>query len=158
MRDIIVLRHANAETAVPGQPDHERALSARGHAEAEAAGRWLREQNLRPDRILCSTARRTRETLERVLEVTGYADVRYEPRIYNATPGTLFAVLDEHADAGRVLLVGHNPGCEQLVALVSSGQSSDTRGMPTAGIAVLQLPAGAALEPGAGRLHAFWWP
>lgn len=158
MREIIVLRHANAEPASPGQPDHERVLSAHGEIEAKATARWLLDHGYRPDRILCSPARRTCQTLEHVTAAIGPCDVRQEPAIYNATPGSLFALLDAHADAACVLLVGHNPGCEQLVALVNSGQSGDFRGMPTAGVAVLQLPPGTTLEPGAGRLHAFWWP
>ncbi|MFN8902947.1 MAG: SixA phosphatase family protein, partial [Lysobacteraceae bacterium] len=98
MRELILLRHAHAEPAAPGQADADRALSLRGQAEAEAAARWLKSEGLLPARVLCSPARRTRETLARVLEVLGYSDVRYEPRIYDALPGTLMAVLDEHVD------------------------------------------------------------
>lgn len=158
MRELILLRHAHAEPAVPGQADADRPLSMRGQAEAEAAARWLKAEGLLPERVLCSPARRTRETLARVLEVLGYSDVRYEPRIYDALPGTLMTVLDEHVEVGRVLMVGHNPGFEQTVALLHSGQSSDFRGMPTAGIAVLRLPPEGALEPGIGTLTRFWWP
>ena len=158
MRDLILLRHAHAEPAQPGQSDADRPLSLRGQAEAEAAAQWLKSHNAKPARVLCSPARRTRETLERVLEALGYTEVRYEPRIYDAAPGTLMAVLDEHADIDRVLMVGHNPGFEQVVALLHSGLSGDARGMPTAGIARLSLPPGAALEPGIGTLTQFWWP
>lgn len=158
MRELILLRHAHAEPAAPGQDDLDRALSLQGQAEAEAAGRWLKEHALLPDRVLCSPARRTRETIERVLESLGFVEVRHEPRIYEATPGSLIQVADEHSELGRVLLVGHNPGLEQLMALLSSGQTSDFRGMPAAGIAVLRLPEGAALEPGIAELAAFWWP
>lgn len=158
MRQLILLRHANAEPVQPGQADADRPLSVRGQAEADAAAAWLKAHALQPTRVLCSPAKRTRETLERVLAVLGYTDVRYEPRIYDASPGTLMAVLDEHADVDRVLMVGHNPGFEQTAALLHSGQSGDFRGMPTAGIAVLALPPGAALEPGIGTLTQFWWP
>ena len=158
MRELILLRHAHAEPVAPGQSDAERPLSVRGHAEADAAAQWLKAHDLRPTRVLCSPSKRTRETLERTLEVLGYTDVRYEPRIYEALPGTLMAVLDEHAEVDRVLMVGHNPGFEQTAALLHSGQSGDFRGMPTGGIAVLSLTPGAALEPGIGTLTQFWWP
>jgi phosphohistidine phosphatase SixA len=158
MRELILLRHAHAEPVAPGQSDAERPLSVRGHAEADAAAQWLKAHDLRPTRVLCSPSKRTRETLERALEVLGYTDVRYEPRIYEALPGTLMAVLDEHVEVDRVLMVGHNPGFEQTAALLHSGQSGDFRGMPTGGIAVLSLPPGAALEPGIGTLTQFWWP
>lgn len=158
MRELILLRHAHAEPATPGQPDLDRALSPDGVAEAEAAGRWLAEHRLVPDCVLCSPARRTRETLETVLGAIGYVEQRLEPAIYEATPGTLIALADAHAQVGRLLIVGHNPGLEQLVALMHSGQSGDYRGMPPGAIAVLRLPADAAIEPGIASLDAFWWP
>lgn len=158
MRELILLRHAHAEPPATGQDDADRPLSVEGLAEAESVGRWLLEQALVPDCVLCSPARRTRETLEAVLGVAGYVDQRIEPEIYEATPGTLIALADRHCDIGRLMLVGHNPGLEQLVALLSSGQSGDYRGMPPGGVAVLTLPEGAALEPGAARLAHFWWP
>ena len=55
-------------------------------------------------------------------------------------------------------MVGHNPGLERLAALLNSGRSGDCRGMPTAAVAVLGLPLETAIEPGAARLAAFWWP
>ena len=158
MRELILLRHAHAESAQPGQADLDRPLSAEGLAEAEAAGKWLASQKLVPDCVLCSPSRRTRETLEAVLAAVGYVDQRLEPSIYEATPGTLASLADAHNDVERLLMVGHNPGFEQLAALMHSGQSGDYRGMPPGGIAVLQLPADAALEPGVAELAAFWWP
>ena len=158
MRELILLRHAHAEPAAPGQADLDRPLSAEGLAEAEAAGRWLAEQRLVPDCALCSPSRRSRETLEAVLGAIGYVDQRIEPSIYDATPGTLISLADAHSQSTRLLMVGHNPGFEQLAALLHSGQSGDYRGMPPGGIAVLTLPADAALEPGAAQLSAFWWP
>ncbi|HVR81548.1 MAG TPA: histidine phosphatase family protein [Luteimonas sp.] len=158
MRELILLRHAHAEPTSTGQADLDRPLSPEGLAEAEAAGRWLAEQGLVPDCVLCSPARRTRETLEAVLSVVGYVEQRLDDAMYEATSGTLAALADSHRDAQRLLLVGHNPGLEQLAALMHSGQSGDHRGMPPGGIAVLTLPAEAAIEPGGARLSAFWWP
>ena len=158
MRELILLRHAHAEAAGPGQDDADRPLSVEGRAEAEAAGRWLKEHGYTPDRVLVSPSRRTRETLEQVLGVLGYVEQRDDRRIYEATSGTLMQVVDEHRDIGRVLLVGHNPGLEQTAALLASGQSGDFRGMPAGAVAVLRLPGDAALEPGVAQLAAFWWP
>jgi phosphohistidine phosphatase SixA len=158
MRELILLRHAHAEPASAGQADLDRPLSPEGLAEAEAAGRWLAEHKLVPDCVLCSPSRRTRETLEAVLAAVGYVDQRLDERIYDATPGTLAEVVDEHRQTDRLLLVGHNPGLEHLAALMHSGQSGDFRGMPPGGVVVLSLPAGAAIEPGVASLSAFWWP
>ena len=158
MRELILLRHAHAEPAASGQADLDRPLSSEGLAEAEAAGRWLAAQNLVPDCVLCSPARRARETLEAVLGAIGYVEQRIEDSIYEGTSGTLIALADSHCEVPRLMLVGHNPGFEQLAALLHSGQSGDHRGMPPGGIAVLSLPADAALEPGIAKLSAFWWP
>ena len=89
MRELILLRHAHAEPAVPGQADFDRPLSAEGLAEAEAVAAWMRDKALVPDRVLCSPARRTRETLDAVVEAVGNLDKRLDAAIYEATPGTL---------------------------------------------------------------------
>src|SRR3546814_3315675 len=70
----------------------------RSNAEAEAAGRWLREQRLVPDLALCSPSRRTRETLESVLGQVGYVDQRLEDDIYEASPGALATLVDRHPE------------------------------------------------------------
>ena len=158
MRELILLRHAHAESAVAGQDDIDRPLSREGLAEAEAAGKWLKDHGHLPDRIITSPARRTRETLEQVLHALGYVEQRQDRRVYDATPGTLMQVADEHREQARVMLVGHNPGLEQMAALLASGQSGEFRGMPAGAIAVLRLPADAQLEPGVAELAAFWWP
>lgn len=158
MLELILLRHAHAEVASNGEADMDRPLSAHGQAEAEAAGRWLREHHLVPDRVVCSPARRTRETLEAVLAQTGYVEQRLDERIYEAMPGTLISVTEQHSDVERLMLVGHNPGLEKLVALLHSGRSGEYRGMPPGGVAVLSLPAAAVLEPGVAALTQFWWP
>ena len=157
MRELILLRHAHAEPAAAGQDDLSRSLDATGRAEAQAAGDWLREHGLRPDRVLCSSATRTRETLAALGDI-GAGEVYEDASIYDASPGTLIALADAHGDARRLLLVGHNPGLEQLAALLHSGQSSDYRGMPPAGVAVLGFAPDTAIEPGAAQLSRFWWP
>lgn len=158
MNQLILLRHAHAMPAAPGQGDIDRPLSPQGLAEAEAAGHWLAAEGLVPDCVLCSPARRTRETLEPVLSILGYVDQRLEPAIYEATCGTLAALADAYRQVERLMLVGHNPGLEQLVALLGSGRSGEYRGMPPAGIAVFRLPPAGGIEPGSAGLLHFWCP
>lgn len=158
LREIILLRHAHADPAAPGQDDIARVLSLRGEAEADASGVWLKDHHAAPDRVLYSPAARTRETCERVLAILGYVDLRSEARIYEATPAQLLRVLDDHADAGSILLVGHNPGLESLVALLTEGTSDSGRGMPPAAVAWLTMADGGVLEPGSASVRHFWWP
>lgn len=158
MNQLLLLRHAHAGAPSPGQADQDRRLSAEGEAEADAAAHWLRARGFEPGRVLCSPARRTRDTCERVLRELGYADLREEARIYEATPGTLLDLVDAHREVASLLLVGHNPGLERLLALLTAGRSGDVRGMPPASVAWLRLPAGQPLEPGAAELVDFWFP
>lgn len=158
MHDLILLRHAEAmQLAVDGS-DRERPLSLRGEEEARAAGAWLRKQHAAPDAVLCSPARRAQMTAERALDALGAGAPRFLPGIYDATPGDLLSLLEIHASQARqVLLVGHNPGLEQLLALLISGRSAEARGMPPGSIAWVELDD-RELEPGGGKLRAFWTP
>jgi len=160
MRTLILLRHAHAIAPTTNLADSDRPLSEHGLVEANAAGQWLKENGLQPDKVLCSSALRCRQTLETLAHPLGSTlDVIFQPRIYEATPGTLIALLDECWQQSCVLLVGHNPGLERLLALLSSGQSGHYRGMPPASIALLSVPTTlTALEPACARLTAFWSP
>ena len=150
MRELILLRHAHAEPAAPGQADIDRPLSLQGQAEAEAAGAWLRDHGYIPDRIVSSTARRTRETTELAMAALGYVEQRQDERVYDATPGRLMQVVDDHRDISRVLLVGHNPGFEQLTHVLCG----TTPSYPTAALGTIELDVDTWQEVtlGSGRL------
>ncbi|WP_233840138.1 histidine phosphatase family protein [Dyella sp. 2HG41-7] len=157
MHELILLRHAEAQPASPGGEDTVRRLSGRGEQEARAAGAWLKAHGKRPDRVLCSPSERTCATATLALSAIDRSpSPQTASEIYNATPGELLALLDQHGDAHTVMLVGHNPGIERLVALLVEGRSDEFRGMPPAGLAVLHLDG--PLEPGNARLDAFWSP
>jgi len=157
MHELILLRHAEAVPIDATGIDQERPLSSRGEQEAQAAGLWLAAHGLRPERVLYSPTRRTDETTRLALAAIDDAPVpQVAIEIYDASPGELLALLDQHGDAGTVMLVGHNPGIERLVALLVEGRSDDFRGMPPGAMAVLHLDG--ALEPGNARLDAFWSP
>ncbi len=158
VRRVILLRHAHAENEAPGGRDFDRSLSSLGQEQCAQAAAWLAEQGLLPSQVLCSPARRCEQTLALVAGALNGAPIQFEPRIYEATPGDLLGVLEPYASVDTVLMVGHNPGLEGLAALLASGRLGGHRGMPTAAIASLCLPAGAALEPDAATMEAFWWP
>ncbi|WP_207400491.1 SixA phosphatase family protein [Actinomadura roseirufa] len=153
MPTLIVLRHAKA-VAGAGIPDIDRTLNDRGRRDAAATGEWLRANDLVPGLVLCSTAARTRETLD---GLALDAEVRFEARIYDNDPEDLLALVAEAPDeAGRVLLVGHNPAVHQLVHDLT-GEAPEA--FPTCALAVIELPgAWADARPGAGTLTTVHTP
>ncbi|MEU2154847.1 histidine phosphatase family protein [Streptomyces sp. NPDC019396] len=160
---LVLLRHA--KSAWPeGVEDHERPLAPRGRSDAAEAGRLLREMDCVPDLVVCSPSRRTRETWDLVAAPLGGAQlpVTYDERVYAAEPDELITVLREvPPETGTVLLVGHNPGIEELSAALSGDADLDslawmTEKFPTSAFAVFALGTGwAALVPGAARLVSF---
>lgn len=157
MNRLILLRHAEAVAASDQHTDQARPLSERGEQEARSAGQWLAEHGAALTQVLCSPAERARTTASLALQALDQSPLIQEvDEIYAATPGELLALLDPHLEADQVLLVGHNPGLEQLVALLVDGRSDDFRGMPPGALALLHLDG--SLEPGSARLDAFWSP
>ena len=158
MRELLLLRHAESMDAGPDGRYMERPLSVHGQAQARAIGAWLAEQGAEPDAVLCSPARRAQMTADAVCVALRTRTPRFLPAIYRGTPGELLSLVETHApDAHQVLLVGHNPGVEQLLALLTEGRSAEARGMSPAALAWIEL-ADDALEPGHGRLRALWSP
>ncbi|GAB7029255.1 histidine phosphatase family protein [Streptomyces sp. NPDC021749] len=182
---LVVLRHAKSAWP-PDVPDHERPLGKRGRRDAPAVGRRLLADGCVPDLVLCSTARRTRETWELVAaELGARPEVVFEPRVYGASTAELLDVLREVPEQrGTVLLIGHQPGVQDLVlSLVGEGEGEGGRGeggerggseatggdeealarvrakFPTSGVALLGLPgAWADLAPGTATLTGFAVP
>lgn len=119
-RTLILLRHGKSDYPL-GVADHERPLNKRGRRQAALAGDWIRGDGLEVDAVLCSTATRTRLTLER----TGIdAPTQYVSDIYGGTPTDLLEAIRVHApsDAQTLLMVGHFPGMpETALALDTSG-------------------------------------
>ncbi|MFJ1705485.1 SixA phosphatase family protein [Kitasatospora sp. NPDC088346] len=161
---LIVLRHAKA--AWPDVPDHERPLAPRGRADAPAAGRWLRDCGRAPDLVICSPARRTRETWElAAAELGGDPEVVYDPRAYRGEAEDLLDLLRKVPESRRtVLLVGHRPAVRDLVLLVAVERTDEPSSRvrekyPTSAAAVLALPGTwAQLGPGGALLTAFAVP
>ena len=124
-RRLYLLRHAKSSWKNEGLADHDRPLARRGRRAASAIGRHLREQRVAPELVLCSTARRARETLERIEPELGSGAIRAEPELYGAPALDLLARLHEIAPSVRsVMVIGHNPGLEQLALRVARDRKS----------------------------------
>jgi phosphohistidine phosphatase len=163
-RRLVLLRHAKSDW--PDLADHERPLAKRGRRDAPVAGRWLASSGFAPDAVVCSTARRTRETWDLAAAAMAAAaerpppQARYEPRVYEATVLGLLMLVREFSDEHRtVLIVGHNPGLAELAVGLAAPPPEPPSAFPTAAIAVLGLAGGwADAGPGEARLLAFAVP
>jgi phosphohistidine phosphatase len=162
MRRLMLLRHAKSDW--PGRiSDFERPLAKRGLIAAPLMGRYMAGEGLRPDLALVSTARRTRETWGLVAPELDHGgagqpiETRFEAGIYEAYPEHLLEFARAApATARTLLMVGHNPGLEDIAAeLASSGDEAMLRSMrakfPTCALAVLDLDIDDWSEAGFGR-------
>ena len=167
MRRLLLLRHAKSDWSEPGASDHERPLNRRGREAAPRIGAYLRRHRLMPDSVLCSTARRTRDTWALVAaEIPDAASATYVERIYEATPRTLLDILRNAEPGGAALLVvGHNPGLHELATqLIASGDLDDRERLreklPTGGLVVIDFAIAewSKLHARSGRLERFVVP
>lgn len=149
MKTVTLLRHAKSDWNDSVSRDFDRPLNGRGKRAARLMGVWAREQELHFDTIVASPAVRVTETLEYFIEGYGKSvDTRWDRRIYLASSATLMDVLRDMPDTlGAVLLVGHNPGLEDLVLdIVPDAETNALRDAveikyPTAAIATLNFKA-----------------
>jgi phosphohistidine phosphatase len=173
-RQLYVLRHAKSSWEEPGQDDHDRPLAPRGRRALTALRRHVREGGIRPELVLCSPARRTRETLE---GVDPGGEVLIEEGLYTASGAQVLERLRQVPDEVRsVMVVGHNPAMQALVlrlAGTDSHRASDALdtagGYPNLGAVQRKFPTGALatlsfqgpwseLEPGCARLSGLVRP
>jgi phosphohistidine phosphatase len=139
MLTLFLLRHAKSSWDDASQQDFERPLSSRGRNACALIGEFIEEKGIDFDLVLVSTALRTRQTSELVKERAKFrGEVRYDERIYEATVSQLLDVISQvDSDRESVLLVGHNPGIEELLALLTGEQQHVT----TANLAKIKIKA-----------------
>jgi phosphohistidine phosphatase len=167
MLTLSLLRHAKSSWSNPALPDRERPLATRGVTDAPLMGKAMAERGIDPELVLCSSARRTRDTLDLVLP-----ELRVEPKIvyvdalYHASPEEMLEMLHGiQPGANRVMLVGHNPEIQAFaVDLVGSGPKHFRDRLrtkyPTAGLAVINFVSGLwkSVSVNSGTLNLFLSP
>ncbi|MGH2559932.1 MAG: SixA phosphatase family protein [Thermomicrobiales bacterium] len=160
MKTLLILRHAKTRADAP-HGDWERRLTERGERDAATMGRVIASLPDVPEVIVTSDAVRARQTAEIVVETSGLsAPITLDPRIYAAEWRTLLVVVRGLPDdAGCVLIVGHNPGFEELAAALAAGDAAIDH-LPTAGLVQLdfEMEAWRAIRRGAGKLQDIHTP
>ncbi len=138
MKTVLILRHAKSSWSKPGLADIDRPLNKRGKRDAPRMGAFLHEQDLVPDLILSSPARRARKTAQAVSENSSYdGEIEIVPDFYPGDPETFILTLMSIPDqVNSVMIVAHNPGLEELLYELA-GESAR---MPTSALAQVSLP------------------
>src|SRR2546425_1807744 len=144
MKSVLVLRHAKSSWKQPELADHDRPLNKRGKRDAPLMGRLLKGDDLVPDIIISSTAIRARATAEVVAKASGYdREIVLNKSLYAAGPEAYLGVIHDLSDEYfRVLIVGHNPGLEELVELLTG----EIHLMPTCSLAHVKFRVDKWLE------------
>jgi phosphohistidine phosphatase len=171
VKRLILLRHAKAVPMAPDLEDHDRVLAERGRNDAARMGQFLRDENLVPDMVLCSSAARTRQTVEVMLALWGTAPpLRELPELYLARWLTIINLVRQLREAADTLMVvGHNPGLEECARILSrppdNGKTRKLQQLlvedyPTAAVTVLRFEIALwnAVERGEGELETFMRP
>lgn len=158
-RELLILRHAKSDWDSRVATDFDRPLAKRGRKDAPSVGAWLYREGMVPDYFVSSPAERARETAIKVCRALDLKKKRivWDDAIYEADLTALLAVLRRiPAEADTVLLVGHNPGLEDLVRFLSGDdldEPEDGKLMPTAALARLEMPDDwTSLEPGCAAM------
>ena len=159
MKILLLLRHAKSSWKDESLADQDRPLSKRGLRDAPRLGKLLNDANLLPDLILSSTARRAQQTVELVTEAAGYSgEVSWLDELYAAAPEEILELLNAlPAYYTTVMVVGHNPGLEELLALLTDQVDSLT----TAALAQIDLPLDGwdqLTDETQGKLVNIWRP
>lgn len=159
MKTLLILRHAKSSWDNAYLADHDRPLNARGKADAPRMGRLLAQEDLTPQVIYSSSAERALATAEAVALACGYEDALAVRRnLYHADPLDYLEVLQSAPETAQcVMVVGHNPGLEELVEALTGTAAQ----MPTAALAQVELPVAQwrdVNEETLGRLVQLWRP
>lgn len=156
-RHLYLLRHAKSDWDAGAGDDHDRPLSRRGKKAAALVGRWLAATGETPDAVLCSTALRARDTVDRALAAGGWScPVELSRRLYLSSPEEVLTEIRRTEDSvRRLLVVGHQPVWAELIgALVSVGEPGARVQFPTAALARvdLRVETWRDVGPGGGAL------
>ena len=146
MSRVFLLRHSKASWPEPGMRDFDRPLAPRGIADAQKIGAVMRAAGYRPDSVICSAARRTRETWQHIAPQLDVPEqnIRFSNDLYEAGGAEYLEAARSAGDAGSVLLIGHNPMIEDMASALSAGGSDGAlrrlaKGFPTSGLAVINF-------------------
>lgn len=159
LRELMLLRHAKSDWSDETHADIDRPISHKGKKQAKKIAQWLADKRLMPDLILVSPAKRAQQTYRRICQECSI-ETQMIDDLYLAELDTLKSILANVHETHRVMVIGHNPGLEQLLRfLINNPDDDSTQLFPTASLAHFILPEQwNNLEPGDGKLQQFVRP
>ena len=162
MPRLLLLRHAKAERAQPGERDHERALTTDGRKDSKTIGKRIAKDGGPIDLVLSSTSRRTRETWDAAAAALGGdPEVRFLPSLFDAGDSYLPVLRAEGSEAEAILVIGHNPAMHETALELAEGLGGRdgarlSKGFPKAAVAIFDFDGEwRSLQPATMRLTAF---
>lgn len=163
MSRLLILRHAMAAPAIQGQSDFDRSLEPNGLIASAAIGTVLKNNSIFPDAVLCSPSRRTKQTLDGVLSKTkNVPPIAFVPELYTEEWPAYLQIIQGAGDYETLLLLGHNPSCEEIVhQLVATGEKAALRdllnGFEPGTLALLNFNTRLAdVRPRTGHIEQIW--
>jgi phosphohistidine phosphatase len=165
VKRLYLLRHAKSSWKDPSLADHDRPLAGRGRRAAKQIAEHLRRSGIQPELVICSSSRRTRETLERIRSVLGDETVRIEREVYAAGEQGLLERLRRLPDeVDSVMLIGHNPGLQNLAFSLARSEDAAVdrlaQKFPTGALATFEIEEESwrSLQPGTAKLVDYVTP
>ncbi len=154
MKHLYLLRHAKSDWDIPAMKDFDRPLSARGEHEAPLIGREMQKLGIHPDTILCSSALRTRQTIDEVINAAKITNLpHFSDGLYGASSNDLLTIVKGISDISKsAMICGHNPGLEELLGRLTGNYHS----MTTACLASIDLRCG-HWENADGNIGSLEW-
>lgn len=157
MRTILLVRHAESVSA-SSQSDKDRSLTGRGEEDAPGLGTFLKSKGYVPNHIFCSTARRARQTCEKISERFSISEsgISWNNKLYSGSAHDYLSMIQQATDKDRsIMIIGHNPRLERVVSLLCSREGKVNIAIQQGGVVCIEHPALKCkqVKPGTGRLR-----
>jgi len=145
MLRLYIMRHAKSSWAIPGARDFDRELNDRGQQDLAKLSKIMKRENVFPDKILCSSATRTRQTLDAVMDAfENEPEIVFTERLYSSGLDEYIEIINSNSDIKSIMIIGHNPMCGSLAtSLPGSGELSELEKIaykyPTAALSIIDF-------------------
>lgn len=162
MKELLLMRHAKSDWANENISDHDRPINKRGQADAPMMGEFIKNQNLLPDVLFVSSAKRAQQTSQLWTQGSGFDGTTITRREFYLSSASQYInqIAEYTGEANRIMVIGHNPVMEQLTSVLIGKMDDVHITFPTSCMVLLELPISSwdQLSPGLGILKWMMTP